>query len=149
MEDGFCRHDTGTSGCCRVGDSDEGESTNRLEHAAAALALENSLNEDSNIVIRINPTVPWIQFSHGLVRDTNMIHKFPDSNILWDVIELLMKRIEKGLFTLFVKIRAHRGEFLNSSFLSTEAKRPHFLRKRIMVGRCWVCTGLTKERQCV
>jgi len=29
------------------------------------------------------------------------------------IIELLRIRVERGLFTIFVKIRAHRGEFLN------------------------------------
>jgi len=42
-----------------------------------------------------------------------MIHKFPDGDILRDIIELLRKRVDSGLFTLFVKIRAHRGEFFN------------------------------------
>ena len=43
MGAGFYRHDTRSGGCCRVGNSDEGGSSNRSEHAAAALALENSL----------------------------------------------------------------------------------------------------------
>ena len=53
MGAGFYRHDTGTGGCCSVGNSDEGGSSNRSEHAAAALALENSLAADQkqNIVI--------------------------------------------------------------------------------------------------
>ena len=42
-----------------------------------------------------------------------MIHKFPDGDILRDIIELLRIRVARGLFTLFVKIRAHRGEFFN------------------------------------
>ena len=42
-----------------------------------------------------------------------MIHKFPDGDILRGIIELLKKRVETGLFTLFVKIRANRGEFFN------------------------------------
>jgi len=40
-------------------------------------------------------------------------YKFPDGDILRDIIELLKKRVDNGLFTLFVKIRAHRGEFFN------------------------------------
>ena len=42
-----------------------------------------------------------------------MIHTFPDGDILREMIELLRKRVDMGLFTLFVKIRAHRGEFFN------------------------------------
>ena len=97
-----------------VNNCDEGESSNRSEHAAAALALENSLNENSNIVILtdskylLNSIQPWI--GEGC---NPIIHKFPDVDILRNIIELLRKWIEKGLFTLFVKIRAHRGEFFN------------------------------------
>ena len=42
-----------------------------------------------------------------------MIHKFPDGDILRNIIKLLRKRVERGLFTLFVKIRAHRGKLFN------------------------------------
>ena len=51
MRAGFYRHDTGTGGCCTIRNSDEGKSLNRSEHAAAVLAMENSLIENSNIVI--------------------------------------------------------------------------------------------------
>ena len=110
----FCRHDTGTGGCCNVGNSDEGGSSNRSEHAAAALALKNSLaaNLKQNIVILTVSTClldliqPWI--GEGC---SPMIHKFPDGDILREIIELLRKRVDK-VFTLFVKIRAHRGDFL-------------------------------------
>ena len=42
-----------------------------------------------------------------------MIHKFPDGDILRESIDLLRKRVDKGLFTLFVKIRANRDEISN------------------------------------
>ena len=89
-------------------------SSNRSEHTAAALALENSLAADQNIVILtdskclLDSIQPWI--GEGC---NPMIHKFPDGDILRDIIELLRKRVDNGLFTLFVKIRAHRGEFFN------------------------------------
>lgn len=116
MGAGFYRHDTGRGGCCKVGNSDEGESSNRSEHAAAALALENSLAADqhTDIVILtdskclLDSIQPWI--GEG---GNPMIHKFPDGDILRDIIELLRIRVARGLFTLFVKIRAHRGEFFN------------------------------------
>jgi len=37
----------------------------------------------------------------------------PDGDILREILELLRNRIEMGLFTLFVKIKSHRGEFFN------------------------------------
>ena len=110
----FCRHDTGTGGCYRVGNSDEGQLSNRLEHAAAPMALENSLTADSNIVILTDSKcfLDSIQLWNGEGCNP-MIHKCPDGDIFRDIMELLRKRVEKGLFTLFVKTRAHRGEFLN------------------------------------
>ena len=96
MGAGFYKHDTGTGGCCRVGNSDEGELSNRSEHAAAALALENSLTDDSNIVILtdskclLDSIQPWIG-----ERCNPMIHKFPDGDIFLDIFELLKKRVGK------------------------------------------------------
>ena len=82
------------------------------------MALENSLtaeaDRDKDIVILtdskclLDSIQPWI--GEGC---NPMIHKFPDGDILREIIELLRKRVNKGLFTLFVKIRAHRGEFFN------------------------------------
>ena len=76
--------------------------------------MENSLAAEQNIVILtdskclLDSIQPWI----GEGRSP-MIHKFPDSDILRDIIELLRKRVDKGLFTLFVKIRAHKGKLFN------------------------------------
>ena len=76
--------------------------------------MENSLAADQNSVMLtdskclLDSIQPWI--GEGC---NPMIHKFPDGDILRDIFELLRKRVEKGLFTLLVKIRAHRSEFLN------------------------------------
>ena len=76
--------------------------------------MENSLATDQNIVILtdskclLDSIQPWI--GEGC---NPMIHKFPDGDILRDIIELLRKRVDRGFFTLFVKIRAHRGDFFN------------------------------------
>ena len=113
---GFYRHDTGIGGCCKVGNSDDGESSNRSEHAAAALALENSLAADQNIdIVILTDSKCLLDSIQPLIGEggSPMIHKFVDGDILRDIIELLRKRVAKGLFTLFVKIRAHRGEFFN------------------------------------
>lgn len=114
MGAGFYWHDTGNGGCCRVSNGDEGESSNRSEHTAASMTLGNSMKENRNIVILIdskcllNSIQPWIGEDYNL-----MIHKFPDGGMLKDIIEFLRKRIERGLFLLFVKIQAQRGEFFN------------------------------------
>ena len=114
MGAGFYRHDTGRGDCCRVGNSDEGEFSNRSEHAAAALALENSLAADQNIVIFTDSKCLLDSIQQWIGEGCNpMIHKFPDDDILRDIIKLLRRRVAKGIFMLFVKIRAHRGEFFN------------------------------------
>ena len=77
MRAGFYRHDIGTGGCCKVGNSDEEESSNRSEHAAAALALENLLATDSYIVILTDSKCSWTQSSHGLARVTIQYPQIP------------------------------------------------------------------------
>jgi len=41
------------------------------------------------------------------------VKAFPDGDILREIPELFRKRIELGLFTLFVEIEPHRGEFFD------------------------------------
>jgi len=37
----------------------------------------------------------------------------PDTDIMREIVLLLRKRIEQGLLTIFIKIKAHRGEQLH------------------------------------
>jgi len=37
----------------------------------------------------------------------------PDADIMRDIVQLLRERIEQGLLTLFIKIKANRGDPLN------------------------------------
>jgi len=37
----------------------------------------------------------------------------PDADIMGDIVQLLRERIEQGLLTIFIKIKAHRGDPLN------------------------------------
>ena len=41
------------------------------------------------------------------------IKESPDGDILREILELLRARIDLSLFTLFVKMKSHRGEFFN------------------------------------
>jgi len=41
------------------------------------------------------------------------VKESPDGDILREIPELLRARIDLGLFTLFIKIKSHRGEFFN------------------------------------
>jgi len=37
----------------------------------------------------------------------------PDADIMRDIFQLLRERIEQGLLTIFIKIKAHQGDPLN------------------------------------
>ena len=56
-----------------------------------------------------NPEMDWRTFE-GI---DPTIKESLDGDILREIIELLRARIDLGLFTLFVKIKSHRGEFFN------------------------------------
>jgi len=38
------------------------------------------------------------------------MHGNPDADIMRDIVQLLRERIEQGLLTIFIKIKAHRGD---------------------------------------
>jgi len=42
-----------------------------------------------------------------------LLRHSPDGDILARIIKVLHQRVDLGLFTIFIIIRAHRGEFLN------------------------------------
>jgi len=48
----------------------------------------------------------------GVGKDPLLRH-FPDGDILTCMMKVLHQRVSLGLFTMFIKIRAHSGEFLN------------------------------------
>jgi len=114
MGAGFYRHDTKGGGCCSVGGGVGDGSSGRAEVAAACLALEDSLTHDQPIVVLTDSkglmTVAsnWV----GEGKDPLLRHS-PDGDILAGIIKVLRQRVSMGLFTMFIKIRAHRGEFLN------------------------------------
>jgi len=114
MGAGFYRQYIKGGVCCKVGGGSGTGSSGRAEFAAACLALEDSLTHD-------NPIAPLTD-AKGLMavasnwvdegKDPLLLHS-PDGDILGRIIRLLQSRVERSLFTIFVKIRAHRGEFLN------------------------------------
>jgi len=38
------------------------------------------------------------------------MHRNPDADIMRDIVQLLRERIDQGLLTIFIKIKAHRGD---------------------------------------
>jgi len=97
-----------------VGGGAGGGSSGRAEFAAACLALEDSLTHDQPIVVLTDSegfmTVAsnWV----GEGKDPLLRHS-PDGDILAHIIKVLHQRVSLGLFTMYIKIRAHRDEFLD------------------------------------
>ena len=54
MGAGFYRHDTRQGGCCKIGRTEEGLSSNRPEYVAAWLALMNALKVELFLIILID-----------------------------------------------------------------------------------------------
>jgi len=117
MGAGFYRHEGETGGFSKVGRDEEGSSSNKAEHAAACIALEDAIAYASSLRPLILLTdskclLMAIQKWIGEGIDPS-IKASPDGDILREILELLRARIDLGLFTLFVKIKSHRGEFFN------------------------------------
>jgi len=98
----------------RIGGGIGGGSSGRAEFAAACLALEDSLTHDQLIAVLTDSTGFMTLSSNwvGEGKDPLLCHS-PDGNILARIINILHQRVSLGLFTIFIKIRARRGEFLN------------------------------------
>ena len=112
---GFYRHEGATGDSCKVERDEEGASSNRLEHAAACMALEDAIRYTESqrplILLTDSKYLPMaIQKWIGEGIDPT-IKASLDGDILRENLELLRKKIELVLFTLYVKIRSHRGEF--------------------------------------
>jgi len=114
---GFYRHEGATGDSGKVERDEEGASSNRSEHAAACMALEDAIRyaesqrplillTDSKCLLMAIPGQKWI--GEGI---DPTIKESLDGDILRENLELLRKKIELVLFTLYVKIRSHRGEF--------------------------------------
>ena len=104
-------------GYCQLGRGEEGNSSNRAELGAACLALEDSNlkttgEETSNSPVRLSllplSSQKWIGEGKSPSMQGN-----PDADIMRDIVQLLRERIDQGLLTIFIKIKAHRGDPLN------------------------------------
>ena len=89
-------------------------SCGRAEFVAACLALEDSLTHDQPSVVFTDSKGFMIVSSNwvGEGKDPLLRHS-PDGDILARIIKVLHQRASLGLFSVFIKIRAHRGEFRN------------------------------------
>jgi len=113
---GFFKLDEYRGGCCQLGRGEEGNSSNRAELGAACLALEDAKRQqDRKPVILLSDSACFLSSSQKWTVEgkSPSMHGNPDANIMRDIIQLLRERIEQGLLTIFIKIKAHRGDPLN------------------------------------
>ena len=116
MGAGFYHHDTIGGWYCNVRGGSGGGSSGRAEFAAACLALEDSLLHSRPIAI-LTDSKGLMTFGSNCVGEGKepLLRPSPDGDILGCIIELLRIRVEprRDLFTIFMKIRAHREELFN------------------------------------
>jgi len=96
-----------------MGRDEEGSSSNRVEHAAACITLEDALQyaTSQRPLILLPDSKCLVMAIQKWIDPT--IKESPDGDIIREILEPLRLRIDLGLFTLFVKTKSHRGEFLN------------------------------------
>jgi len=116
MGAGFFKLDEYRGGCCQLGRGEEGNYSNRAELGAACLALEDAKRQqDRKPVILLSDSACFLSSSQKWTGEgkSPSMHGNPDADIMRDIIQLLRKRIEQGFLTIFIKIKAHRGDPLN------------------------------------
>jgi len=94
----------------------KGNSSNRAELGAACLALEDAeRQQDRKPVILLSDSACFLSSSQKWTGEgkSPSMHGNPDADIMRDIIQLLRERIEQGLLTICIKIKAHRGDPLN------------------------------------
>jgi len=116
MGAGYFKLDEHRGGCCQLGRGEEGNSSNRAELGAACLALEDAKRtQDRKPIILLSDSACFLSSSQKWIREGKSLsmHGNPDADIMRDIVQLLHERIEQGLLTIFIKIKAHRGDPLN------------------------------------
>jgi len=116
MGAGFSKLDEHRGSCCKLGRCEEGNFPNRTELGAACLALEDSKRQqDRKPVILLSDSACFLSSSQKWTGEgkSPSMHGNPDADIMRDIVRLLRERIDQGLLTIFIKIKAHRGDPLN------------------------------------
>jgi len=116
MGAGYFKLDEYRGGCCQLGRGEEGNSSNRVELGATCLALEDAKSiQDRKPRILLSDSACFHSSSQKWIGEgkSPSMHGNPDADMMRDIIQLLRERIEQGLLTIFIKIKAHRGDPLN------------------------------------
>ena len=116
MGAGYFKLDEYRGGCCQPGRGEERNSSNRAELGAACLALEDAKRkQDRKPIILLSDSACFLSsFQKWIGKGKSpSMHGNLDADIMGDKVQLLRERIEQGLLTFFIKIKAHRGNPLN------------------------------------
>ena len=112
----FFQLDEQRGSCCQLGRGEEGNSSNRPELGAACLALEDSKRQqERKPVILLSDSAFFLSSSQKWTGEgkSPSMYGNPDADIMRDIVHLLRERIDQGLLTILIKIKAHHGDPLN------------------------------------
>ena len=148
---GFHRLDENRRGCCQLGTGEEGNSFNTAELGAACLALEDAKRkEDRKPIIILSDSACFLYSSQKLIEEgkSSSMWGNPDADIMRDIVELPRERIELGLLTVFINIKAHRGDPSNEleDRLADEGRQGENIRWSLPTNRpifSWTENGIT------
>jgi len=151
MGAGFFKLDEHRGGCCQLGRGEEGNSSNRAELGAACLALEDSKRQqDRKPVILLSDLACSFSSSQKWTGEgkSPSMHGNPDADIMRDIVQLLRERIDQGFLTIFIKIKAHRGDPLNelADRWADEGRQSENIRRSLPTNRpifYWTDNGTT------
>jgi len=151
----FYRHKGETGGFGKVGRDEEGSSSNRAEHAAACIALEDAITcagSKRPLILLTDSKCLLMAIQEWIVEGIDpTVKESPHGDILREILELLRARIDLYLFTLFVKIKSHRGEFFNEivdrwadkgRHTETEARWTSLRQRPIFT---WIASGVARH----
>jgi len=113
MGAGFYRLYENRGGCYQLGRGEEGNSFNRVELGVECLALEDAKDKkDKNPMILLSDSACLLTSSQkwiGKGKSSSMWGNL-NADIMREIVQLLREYAEQGLITIFIKIKAHRGD---------------------------------------
>jgi len=148
---GYFRLKENRGGCCLLGRGEEGNSSNRAELGAACLALiDAKRKQDRKPVILLSDSACFLPSSQKWIGEgkSPSMWENPDADIMRDIVQLLRERIEQGLLTVFIKIKAHRKDPLNelADRWADEGRQSEHIRWSLPTNRpifSWTENGIT------
>jgi len=151
MGAGYYRLDENRRECCQLGRGEKGISFNRAELGAACLALEDAKRkQEMKPVIFLSDSACFLSSSHKWIGEGKSPSMWgnPDADIMRDIVQLPRERIEQDFLTIFIKIKAHRGDPLDelADRWADEGRQSENIRWSLVTNRpifSWTDNGTT------